>query len=100
MYIGGLHWAECLRPQTTAEQRGNVARKRPLKRFRGIGFVKVMLGEQYAPSTLIHYKQAYSLTWEPKMEPIMGMKNFNFQRYHPSTLEKRKGKWYVSVTKP
>jgi hypothetical protein len=100
VYIGGLHWAECLRPQTTAEQRGNVARKRPLKRFRGIGFVKVMLGEQYAPSTLIHYKQAYSLTWEPKMEPIMSMKNFNSQRYHPSTLEKRKGKWYVSVTKP
>jgi hypothetical protein len=30
----------------------------------------------------------------------MGMKSYNSQRYHPSTLEKRKGKWYVSVTKP
>ena len=34
------------------------------------------------------------------MEPIAGMKNPDSQRYHPSTLEKRKGKWYVSVTKP
>ena len=28
------------------------------------------------------------------------MQSYNSSQYHPSTLEKRKGKWYVAVTKP